>query len=184
MRGTDIPVVTSARPSVAVAAALVLTVVGSGFDGGSVPEVYDAKGRLVASGSVRDQSETRLVASVPLAGAGPGTYAVKVRAADGRRSEGVAMTLGARVEVSPKTGRPGATFTYTGTGFTAGFGAISHMRRPNGLEFPAKRMPVGPDGTFEDVVWTGEFVPGTYTLWAVDDYSKVASPPATLVVVP
>src|SRR5688500_6224654 len=111
MRGTDIPVVTSARPSVAVAAALVLTVVGSGFDGGSVPEVYDAKGRLVASGSVRDQSETRLVASVPLAGAGPGTYAVKVRAADGRRSEGVGMTLGARGGVGAKTGRTGATLT-------------------------------------------------------------------------
>jgi len=178
------PTLTSVHPDIPASAALTLTLEGSGFADGCVPEVYDSKGRLVAEGSVTSGSSTRLVATVALAGSSPGTYSVKVRDADGRRSGGQVFTLRPRVSVTPRSGTAGATFTYTGEGFTAGFGAISHLRKPGGLEFPRKRMPVGDDGTFEDVIWSGEFVPGTYTAWAVDDYTKLVSEPVDIVIQP
>jgi len=177
------PAITSLTPSTAIATTLTLTIGGSGFDSASVPDVSDAKG-LLAPVRVTTHSATRIVATVSLAGAGPGTYTVRVRNPPGRPSKAVPLTLGAEVSVSPRSGPPGTTFAYSGQGFTAGFGAISRLRRPDGREFPAKRMPVGADGTFQDVIWSGEFVPGTYTVWAADDYAKIASPPVTFVVVP
>lgn len=178
------PAITSLTPSTAVATTLTLTIEGSGFDAASAPEVYDPKERRVAPVTVTTRSATRIVATVPLAGAGPGTYTVRVRNPPGRPSKGMALTLGAAVTVSPRSGPPGTTFTYSGQGFTAGFGAISRLRRPDGREFAAKRIPVGSDGTFQEVIWSGEFVPGTYTVWAADDYTRIASPPTTFVVAP
>jgi hypothetical protein len=182
--GSGVPAIASLSPTSAAGSGLTLTIEGSGFDAAaSVPEVYRADGRLVATGSAVDRSPTRIVATVPLAGASPGRYVVKVANPGGARSAGATLTLVDEVSVSPASGRPGTPFTYTGRGFTARSSAISHLQGPDGLEWQAKRIGVSEQGTFERVIESGEFVPGTYTVWAIDDHTKVTSPPATFTIV-
>jgi hypothetical protein len=182
--GPGPPAVVSLSPGSAIGSALTLTIEGSGFDAAaSVPEVYRADGRLVATGSAVDRSPTRIVATVPLSGASPGSYVVKVANPGGARSAGATLTLVDEVSVSPRSGRPGTPFTYTGRGFTGRSSAISHLQGPDGLEWQAKRIGLSDEGTFERVIESGEFVPGTYTVWAIDDHTKVTSRSATFTVV-
>jgi hypothetical protein len=90
-----------------------------------------------------------------------------------------------RVAVSPRSGPPGTVFTYTGRGFKGGFGAISHLVRADGIEaYQAKRFPVAADGTFERPIDSADFPPGTYTVWATDEYSKAETARVTFEVVP
>ena len=92
-------------------------------------------------------------------------------------ADGLAVTT--KVTEAPATGPPGTVFTYTGRGFKGGFGATSHLEGPDGLEWQAKRFPITPAGTFEHPILSGEFRPGTYTVWATDDYTKAACAKAT-----
>ena len=165
------PHVAALTPSAAPGTTLTLNILGSGFDAtASLPEVYDRSGSLVATGSVTLRSATRMVATVPLAGARPGTYTLKVQNPGGQRSTGTPLTLYDEVSVSPASGPPGTVFTYAGRGFTRNFGVTSHLQRPDGLEFQARRIATGPQGTFENqAILTGEFAAGIYTLWATDD---------------
>lgn len=178
--GPTAPAIVSLSPSTAVGSAVTLTIEGTGFDPeSSVPEVYHADGRLLATGSVALRSSTKIVVTVALAGAAPGRYIVKVSNSAGARSTGTTLTLVGEVSVSPKSGRPGTPFTYTGRGFTRRSDAISHLQGPDGLEWQAKRIGTSEEGTFERVIESGEFVPGTYTVWAIDDHTKIRSPRTT-----
>jgi hypothetical protein len=184
--GSASPQIVSLSPSVAAGSALAVTIEGTGLDApSSVAEVYGPDGRLVASGSVLQRSRTRLSATLPLAGASPGRYTVKVMGRDGVASNAAVLTLQAEVKVTPASGRPGTPFTYGGRGFTGRSGVTSHLQGPDGLEWQAKRIGTSPEGTFEQVISSGEFRPGTYRVWAMDDRTKATSAPfAFEVVVP
>jgi len=178
------PAVASIAPPSGVGADLTVTIEGRGFDAtASGVEVHDAQGQLVARGSVSARTPARVVAALPLAGAPPGPYTVVVVNPDGTRSDGVALTLACELKVSPASGPPGTVFSYTGRGFKGGFGLTSHLEGPDGLEWQAKRFPTTAAGTFEHPILSGEFRPGTYTVWATDDYTRIAAPRATFRVV-
>ena len=178
------PSVGSLTPSAAVGSTLTLTIEGTGFDAkASTVDVLDAAGRRVAAGMVTDRSADRLAATVALAGASPGRYEVRVSNPDGTRSKGVTLTLVPEVTISPARGRPGQPFTYVGRGFTGNSGATTHLQGPDGLEWQAKRYATSPEGTFEREISSGEFVPGTYAVWAMDDRTKITSLKATFEVV-
>ena len=178
------PHVASVTPSTAVGSTLTVTVEGTGFDGkASTVEIVDATARKVAAGTVTDRGPARLVATVALAGVSPGRYEVRVSNPDGTRSNFATLTLAPQVTISPARGRPGQSFTYVGRGFTGGSGATTHLQGPDGLEWQAKRYATSPEGTFEREISSGEFVPGTYAVWAMDDRTKITSPKATFEVV-
>jgi hypothetical protein len=171
LAGSAAPNVASITPNAAPGTTLSLIVDGSGFDAASsVPEVYDRAGRLVITGSVNQRSATRIVTTLPLAGARPGTYTLRVSNPGAQRSTGTPLVLYDEVSVSPPSGRPGTVFTYAGRGFTPRFGVTSHLQRPDGLEFQARRIATSAEGTFENqAILTGEFAAGIYALWATDD---------------
>ncbi|HEV7783923.1 MAG TPA: hypothetical protein VGQ28_01230 [Thermoanaerobaculia bacterium] len=171
-------------PPSAPGSTLTLTVEGSGFDpAASVPEIYGPDGALLATAVVRERSTARIAATAPLAGAPPGAYTVKVLNPDGRRSNAAPLQLVGEVHVSPASGRPGQPFTYSGRGFTGHSGVTSHLQGPDGLEWQAKRIGTSPEGTFEQTIVSGQFVPGTYTVWAKDDRMNVTSARFTFEVV-
>jgi hypothetical protein len=171
-------------PATAVGSTITVTVEGSGFDAkASTVEVVDAAEQRVAAGTVTDRSPARLVATVALAGVSPGRYEVRVSNPDGTRSNGATLTLAPEVTISPARGRPGQPFTYVGRGFTGNSGATTHLQGPDGLEWQAKRYATSPEGTFEREISSGEFVPGTYAVWAMDDRTKITSAKATFEVV-
>ena len=178
------PHVASVTPSTAVGSTLTVTIEGTGFDAkASTVEVVDAAGRRVTAGTLTGRDPARLVATVALAGASPGRYEVRVSNPDGTRSNGATLTLAPQVTISPTRGRPGQPFTYVGRGFTGNSGATTHLQGPDGLEWQAKRYATSPEGTFEREISSGEFVPGTYAVWAMDDRTKITSPKATFEVV-
>ena len=178
------PHVASVTPSTAVGSTLTVTIEGTGFDAkASTVEVVDAAGRRVTAGTLTGRDPARLVATVALAGASPGRYEVRVSNADGTRSNGARLTLAPEVTISPARGRPGQPFTYVGRGFTGNSGATTHLQGPDSLEWQAKRYATSPEGTFEREISSGEFVPGTYAVWAMDDRTKTTSPKATFEVV-
>jgi hypothetical protein len=178
------PSIVSMTPAAAVGSTVTVTVEGTGFHAGaSVIDVVEADGRTLATGTIRERTATRLVATFPLAGVSPGRYEVRVSNPDGTRSKGATLTLTGEVSITPAHGRAGQSFTYTGRGFTGNSGVTSHLQGPDGLEWQAKRYRTSPEGTFEREIVSGEFVPGTYAVWAMDDRTKIASPKATFEVV-
>jgi hypothetical protein len=178
------PSIGSLTPASAVGSALRVTIEGTGFDArASAAEVIGADGRVIAKAAMIERTPTRLVATLPLAGASPGRYEIRVSNPDGTRSNAATLTLMGEVAISPARGRPGQPFTYTGRGFTGNSGVTSHLQGPDGLEWQAKRYGTGPEGTFEREIESGEFVPGTYAVWAMDDRTKITSPKATFEVV-
>ena len=78
---------------------------------------------------------------------------------------------------------PGQDITLTGRGFTGNSGVTTHLQGPDGLEWQAKRYATSPEGTFEREISSGEFVPGTYAVWAMDDRTRITSAKATFEVV-
>ena len=178
------PAIVSLAPATAAGATISLTVEGTGFDeSGSAAEVAEASGRIVARGTITALTPTRLVVTLALAGVSPGRYEVRVSNPDGGRSNPAVLTLAGEVSITPARGRPGQPFTYAGRGFTGNSGVTSHLHGPDGLEWQAKRYGTSPEGTFEREIGSGEFVPGTYAVWAMDDRTKITSPKATFEVV-
>jgi hypothetical protein len=178
------PAIVSLTPATAAGATISLTVEGTGFDeSGSAAEVAEASGRIVARGTITARTPTRLVVTLALAGVSPGRYEVRVSNPDGGRSNPAVLTLAGEVSITPARGRPGQPFTYAGRGFTGNSGVTSHLQGPDGLEWQAKRYGTSAEGTFEREIGSGEFVPGTYAVWAMDDRTKITSPKATFEVV-
>ena len=179
------PTIVSVTPASAVGATVTVTIEGAGFEASSSEaEILQPDGRLLATGTIADRTPTRLVATLALPGVSPGRYAVRVSNPDGTRSNTATLTLTSEVAISPARGRPGQPFTYTGRGFTGNSGVTSHLQGPDGLEWQAKRYGTSAEGTFEREISSGEFVPGTYAVWAMDDRTKITSPKATFEVVP
>jgi hypothetical protein len=182
--GSPHPNVVSLTPPSAVGSTLTITVEGTAFDStGSAVQIVDGDGRVVVRGTIVERSPTRVVATLPLAGASPGRYDVRVSNPDGQRSNPATLTLTGEVAITPARGRPGQPFTYTGRGFTGNAGVTTHLQGPDGLEWQAKRYGTSPEGTFEREINSGEFVPGTYAVWAMDDRTKITSAKATFEVV-
>jgi len=179
------PTIVSVTPASAVGATVTVTIEGARFDASSSgAEIVQPDGRLVVTGTIAQRTPTRLVATLALAGVSPGRYEVRVSNPDGTRSNTATLTLTSEVTISPARGRPGQPFTYTGRGFTGNSGVTSHLQGPDGLEWQAKRYGTSAEGTFEREISSGEFVPGTYAVWAMDDRTKITSPKATFEVVP
>jgi hypothetical protein len=179
------PSIVSLSPTSVVGSTVTVTIEGTGFDASSsAAEIVQPDGRFLATGTITDRTPTRLVATLALAGVSPGRYEVRVSNPDGTRSHTAALTLTSEVAISPARGRPGQPFTYTGRGFTGRSGVTSHLQGPDGLEWQAKRYGTSAEGTFEREITSGEFVPGTYAVWAMDDRTKITSPKVTFEVVP
>lgn len=56
----------------------------------------------------------------------------------------------------------------TGTGFNPKANVISHLKRPDGTEFPGLRLLTDDKGEFTHVIDTYLFLAGTYELWVED----------------
>jgi hypothetical protein len=178
------PTIVSVTPASAVGATVTVTIEGAGFEASSsAAEIVQPDGRLLVTGTITQRTPTRLVATLALAGVSPGSYEVRVSNPDGTRSNTATLTLTSEVAISPARGRPGQPFIYTGRGFTGNSGVTSHLQGPDGLEWQAKRYGTSAEGTFEREISSGEFVPGTYAVWAMDDRTKITSPKATFEVV-
>jgi hypothetical protein len=139
---TSPPVLSSVSPASVVGSTFTLTAAGTGFDAsGAVVEVYSPSGVLLGTGVVTSRSATQLVTSQAMAGAAPGTYAVKVRNPDGGISQGVVLTLKDEVSVSPGSGSIGTVFSCTGGGFTGNSGVTIHIRQPVVSSGQGRRLP-------------------------------------------
>ena len=181
--GAPPPHIVSLTPASAAGSTLRVTIEGSGFDASaSTAEVAEPGGRVIARGTIRERAASRLVATFSLAGVSPGRYDVRVSNPDAPSSPAT-LTLTGEVAITPARGRPGQPFTYTGRGFTGNAGVTTHMQGPDGLEWQAKRYGTSPEGTFEREISSGEFVPGTYAVWAMDDRTQITSAKATFEVV-
>jgi subtilisin family serine protease len=179
------PHIEQIAPSSVVGSVFDLTINGTGFDPvGAVDQVYLPDGTLMGQGVIKSRSATQIVVTQHMAGAAPllQPYIVKVRNSDGQLSNGVPLTLTNEVSVSPATGLPGTQFNYTGRGFTADQTATSHLKRPDGTEFPSLVIPIAADGTFSRVIDSTGFTPGQYEVRAVDDSTVRESPHVTFVV--
>jgi len=92
------------------------------------------------------------------------------------------------VSVSPGSGASGTIFSAYGTGFTRNNTVTSHLRRPDGSEFPTLTLSTDVNGVYMKAIDSSSFLPGTYQHWAVDDatgvMSNVASFEVTSVVAP
>ena len=69
-----------------------------------------------------------------------------------------------------------------GEGFTPNSDVLSHLRRPDGSEFPPIIMLTDEGGKFTHEVDTLLLVPGTHELWVEDKATKVTSNTAKFVV--
>jgi hypothetical protein len=177
------PTIATITPASAAGSTLDVTIEGRGFDAGaSTAEVTGPGGRVIARGTIRERAAKRLVVTFALAGVSPGRYDVRVSNPDAP-SNPIPLTLTGEVAISPSRGRPGQPFTYTGRGFTGNSGVTTHLQGPDGLEWQAKRYATSPEGTFEREISSGEFVPGTYAVWAMDDRTRITSAKATFEVV-
>ena len=69
-----------------------------------------------------------------------------------------------------------------GEGFTPNSNVVSHLRRPDGSEFPVIIMLTDEGGKFTHEVDTLLLVPGTHELWVEDSATKATSNTAKFVV--
>jgi hypothetical protein len=174
------PTLRAITPEASVGSVVTLDLTGSGLGATDiVPEVRDADGQAVAAGTVLARSATALTARFALAGARPGTYTVVARDRAGATSNGLVLRLSAEVGISPASGPPGTPFTYSGRGFTGRAGLTSHLEGRDGRIWQDKRIGASPEGTFEQTILSGEFLPGLYTVWASDDTTGLRTAPFT-----
>jgi hypothetical protein len=62
-----------------------------------------------------------------------------------------------------------------GTGFTPKANVYSHLRRPDGTEFPVLPMMTNDRGELAHDIDTLLLSPGTHEVWVVDEHSKASS---------
>ena len=80
-----------------------------------------------------------------------------------------------RVTVSPEKVLHTGHVVMRGTGFTPKANVTSHLRRPDGTEFPVLPMLTDDRGEFMHDIDTLILTPGVHEIWVVDDRSKVSS---------
>src|SRR3989442_14274251 len=80
-----------------------------------------------------------------------------------------------KVTVSPlKVQHTGHVYMH-GTGFTPKANVYSHLRRPDGTEFPVLPMMTNDRGEFSHDIDTLLLSPGTHEVWVIDERSKTSS---------
>src|SRR5262245_13541787 len=62
-----------------------------------------------------------------------------------------------------------------GAGFTPKRNVLSHLRRPDGTEFPILTMLTDDHGEFSHDIDTLLLTPGVHEVWVVDDATKASS---------
>jgi hypothetical protein len=62
-----------------------------------------------------------------------------------------------------------------GTGFTPKHNVSSHLKRPDGTEFPVLPILTDDRGEFTHDIDTLLLMPGTHEVWVDDDASKMSS---------
>jgi len=79
------------------------------------------------------------------------------------------------IAIIPSSGPPGTIFSIQGHGFTPLRTVTSHLRWPDGTEFPPLTIETDENGSYaKDIESTG-FILGAYKHWAVDDESGTSS---------
>ncbi|GEM_PF-1675798 len=89
-----------------------------------------------------------------------------------------------QVSVEPDCGAPGTLFTLQWTGFTPNSTLTSHLRKPDGTEFPILQFNTDGQGNATFIIDSSEFVPGTYQHFAVDDVTGAQSNVVSILVRP
>ena len=84
--------------------------------------------------------------------------------------------------VQPSEGPAGTQFSVQWSGFTANNTLTSHLRSPDGTEFPTLQFSTDAAGSASHTIDRTGFVPGTYEHWAVDDLTGVQTPTVAFVV--
>ena len=84
-----------------------------------------------------------------------------------------------KVTVSPEKVLHTGHVVMRGTGFTPKTNVTSHLRRPDGTEFPVLPMLTDDHGELMHDIDTLILTPGIHEIWVVDDRSKVSSNVAT-----
>jgi hypothetical protein len=88
--------------------------------------------------------------------------------------------LAPTVAVSPGSGARGTTFNEPGSGFTPAGGVTLHFRQPNGVEAPTVNKTADASGNYAHSYTSGaSTMTGTWTYWAVDNTTAIASPSVT-----
>ena len=80
-----------------------------------------------------------------------------------------------RVTVSPARVHHTGHVDMHGTGFTPKANVYSHLRRPDGTEFPVLPMMTNDRGEITHDIDTLLLSPGTHEVWVVDEHSKASS---------
>jgi hypothetical protein len=62
-----------------------------------------------------------------------------------------------------------------GTGFTPKSGVVSHLKRPDGTEFPVLALYTNDKGEFEHDIDTVVMMPGVHEVWVEDVKAKTMS---------
>ena len=79
------------------------------------------------------------------------------------------------VTVSPARVQQSGHVDMQGTGFPPNKNVSSHLRRPDGTEFPVLPMLTNDRGEFEHDIDTLLLSPGAHEVWVEDDTSKTSS---------
>ena|SRR2546425_8807838 len=80
-----------------------------------------------------------------------------------------------KVTVSPEKVLHTGHVVMRGTGFTPKANVTSHLRRPDGTEFPVLPMLTDDRGQVMHDIDTLILTPGIHEIWVVEDRSKVSS---------
>jgi hypothetical protein len=80
-----------------------------------------------------------------------------------------------RLTLSPAKVHLGAEVVLKATGFTPKRYGLSHLRRPDGTEYPVLRLLADDRGEFTHDIDTLLMDVGTYEVWVIDENSKAVS---------
>ena len=80
-----------------------------------------------------------------------------------------------KVTVSPSKVQHTGHVDMRGTGFTPKANVYSHLRRPDGTEFPVLPMMTNARGEITHDIDTLLLSPGTHEVWVIDEHSKTSS---------
>ena len=80
-----------------------------------------------------------------------------------------------KVTVSPARVQQSGHVDMQGTGFTPNKNVSSHLRRPDGTEFPVLPMLTNDRGELQHDIDTLLLSPGIHEVWVEDDTSKTSS---------
>ena len=80
-----------------------------------------------------------------------------------------------KISVSPAKVLHHGHVDLKGTGFTPKSNVLSHLKRPDGTEFPVLQMYTNDKGEIEHDIDTIVMLPGVYELWVDDIKAKTTS---------